>query len=58
MLAVMELRNICFEKNVVIIHIGDLLKTSTQTFHIGEIEFPSYHRKTICTVEVLKCYIV
>ena len=36
-LAVMDLRNICFEKDVVIIRIGDLLKTSTQ------IKFPSYH---------------
>ena len=30
MLAVMDLRNICFEKDVVIIRISDLLKTSTQ----------------------------
>ena len=53
----MDLRNICFEKNVVIIRIGDLLKTSTQKFHLGEIEFPSYHDKTICPMEVLKCYV-
>ena len=30
MLAVMDLRNICFEKDVVIIRISDLLKTFTQ----------------------------
>ena len=47
-LAVMDLRNICFEKDVVVIRIRDLLKTSTQKFHLGEIKFPSYHDKTIC----------
>ena len=40
-----------------IILIGDLLKTSTQKLHLGEIKFPSYHNKTICPMEVLKCYI-
>ena len=55
-LAVMDLRNICFEKDVVIICIGNLLKTSTQKFHLGEIKFPSYHDKTICPMEVLNCY--
>ena len=44
----------CFEKNVVIICIGDLLKTSTQKFIHGEIKFSSYHEKTICSMEVLK----
>ena len=53
----MDLRNICFEKDVVIIRIGDLLKTSTQRFHLGEIKFPSYHDKTIYPIEVLKCCI-
>ena len=56
-LAVIDLRNICFEKDVVIIRIGDLLTTSTQKFHLDEIKFPSYHDKTICPMEVLKCYI-
>ena len=54
-LVVMDLRNICFEKDVLIIRIGDLLKTSTQRFHLGEIKFPSYHDKTIYPMEVLKC---
>ena len=56
-LTAMDLRNICFEKDVVIIRIGDFLKTSTQKFHLGEIEFPSYHDKTICPMEKLKYYI-
>ena len=53
----MDLRNICFEEDVKIIRIGDLRKTSTQRFHLGEIKFPSYHDKTVCPMEVLKCYI-
>ena len=57
LLAVMDLRNICFEKDVVIIRLIDLLKTSTQKFHHGETKFRSYHDQNICTVEVLKCYI-
>ena len=56
-LAVKDLRNICFENDVVIIRLRDLLKTSTQKFNLGEIKFPSYHDKTICPMEVLKCYI-
>ena len=46
-LAVMNLRNIYFEKDAVIILIGDLLKTSTQKFHLGEIKSPSYHNENI-----------
>ena len=46
-----------YRKDVVIICIGVLLETSTQRFHLGEIKFPSYHDKTICPMEVLKCYI-
>ena len=57
LLAVMDLRNICFEKDVVIIRIIDLLETSTQKFHLGETKFPSYHDQNICPMEALKCYI-
>ena len=56
-LTVIDLRNICFEKDVVIIRTGDLLKASAQKFHLGEIKFPSYHDKTTYPLEVLKCYI-
>ena len=56
-LAVMDLTNICFEKDVVIFRIGDLLKTSIQKFNLGEIKFPSNHDKTICPMQVLKCFI-
>ena len=53
----MDSGNISFEKNAVIIRIVDLLKTSTQKFHLGEIKFLNYHHKTICSMEVLKCYV-
>ena len=53
----MDSGNISFEKNAVIIRIVDLLKTSTQKFHLGEIKFLNYHDKTICSMEVLKCYV-
>ena len=56
-IAVIDLRNICFEKDILIIRIGDLLKTAPQKFHLGEIKFPSHHDKTVCPMEVLKCYI-
>ena len=42
----MDSGNISFEKNAVIIRIVDLLKTSTQKFHLGEIKFLNYHDKT------------
>ena len=49
-LAVIVLKNICFMKDVVIILNGDLLKSSTQKVHLGEIKFPTYHYKTICPI--------
>ena len=57
MLAVMDFRKICFENDVEIICIGDLLKSSTEKFDLGEIKLPSCQDKTICPMKVLKCYI-
>ena len=42
--------NICFEKDIAIILIDDLLKSSTQKFYLGGIKFgikfPSYNDET------------
>ena len=51
------LKKYLFENDVVIILVGDLLKSYSQKFHLGEIKFPSYHDKTIYPMEILKCYI-
>ena len=57
----MDLRNVCFVKDTVTILIDDLLKSSTQKFHLGGIytgiKFPSYNDKLICRIEVLNGYI-
>ena len=39
-LAVMDLANFFFEKDIVIICIGDLLNTYFQKFYLSEIKFP------------------
>ena len=38
-LAVMDLRNICFEKDAVITRIGDLLKTLLKDFTLVKLNF-------------------
>ena len=57
MLAVMDFRKICFEKDVVIVCIGDLLKSFTEKFHFGEVKLSSCQDKTIRPMKVLKLYI-
>ena len=56
-LAVMNLRNMWFEKDVVAIGTADSLKTSFQKFHLGEIKLSGYLDKMIFPMEVLKCFI-
>ena len=40
----MDIRNLSFEENFLVILIGDIMKTSNEKFHIdiGEIKFPRY----------------
>ena len=51
-----DVRNLSFEENLLVIRIGDIMKTSSKKFHIDEIKFPRYReneflhkmRKSLC----------
>ena len=49
-LVVIDLKDISFEEDLIII--GDVRKTITSKFHLGE--FPVYHEKCVCPVEAYK----
>ena len=54
-----DIRNLSFEDNFLVIRIGDIMKTSNKKFRIGEIKFPRYRendkiRVFTCMKEYLK----
>ena len=54
----MDTRNITFEENYVIIRIGDILKTTNQKNHTGEVKYPKFPSNTnICPVYCLTKYL-
>ena len=53
----MDTRYISFEKNYVIIRIGNLLKTANKKHHTGVVKFPHFPlNKNICPVYCLTKY--
>ena len=56
--AVMDTRNMETTDDIIVIRIGDLLKTSTNVRHTGEVKFPSYpSNNSICPVSTIRQYI-
>ena len=53
----MNLKNISFEEDLRIIGIGDVFKTTTKLFHLGDLKFRAYYEKCICPVETIRKYI-
>ena len=57
-LYLIEIRNIEFRGNTVVVRIGDLLKSSSPTIHSGELVLEGYTKDTdMCILNVLKIYL-
>ena len=57
-LGIVDIRNLLFKENFLVIHIGDIMKTSNKKFHIGEIKFPRYQKNDkICVFTCMKEYL-
>ena len=57
-LYLIDIRNIEFRDNIVVVRIGDLLKSSSPTIHSGELVLEGYTKDTdMCIVNVLKTYL-
>ena len=53
-----DIRNLSFEENFLVICIGDIMKTSNKNLHIGEIKFPRYRENDkICVSTCMREYL-
>ena len=54
-LGLIDLRNLSFEENFLVIRIGDTMKTWNKKFHIDEIKFSQYWKSDkICVFACIK----
>ena len=57
-LGVIDIRNLSFEENFLVIRVGDIMKTSNKKYHIGEIKSPRYRENDkICVFACMKEYL-
>ena len=57
-LGLIDIRNLSFEENFLVIRIGGIMKTSNKKFHIDEIKFPRYEENDkICVFTCMKEYL-
>ena len=57
-LGLIDLRNLSFEENFLVIRIGDTMKTWNKKFHIDEIKFSQYWKSDkICVFTCIKEYL-
>ena len=57
-LGLIDIRNLSFEENFLVIRNGDIMKTSNKKCHIGEIKFPRYQENDkICIFTRIKEYL-
>ena len=53
-----DIHNLSFEDNFMVIRIGHMMKASTKKLHIGEIKFPWYQENDkICVFTCMKKYL-
>ena len=56
-LHLVDIRNIEFRGDTVIVRVTELVKQTRPGYHLPEITFPSYNDKTLCVVTTLRVYL-